>query len=149
MKEKDIHIIIKLYPYLLDPELENAKLKYERIYDNGHRADFVFYLEILNKIIVVEVKKGIIDDNALNQILLYICKEEQENPTSTVIGYLVGRAITSTVKEKLSKELEGKIEFKAIEFDVPIKVKICRRCRKANDLRAKICEWCGSREFII
>lgn len=148
MKERDIHSIIRLYPYLLDPELENARLRYERVYDDGRRADFVFYLAALNRIIVVEVKRGIIDNDSLNQILGYIHKEEQENPMSVVIGYLVGKALSPTVKERLSRDFKGKIEFKAIEFDIPLKVKICKRCRKANNLRNKTCKWCGSREFI-
>ena len=149
VREYEIHKIIKLYPYLLDPELENAELKHERIYDNFKRADFVFYLKKKNKIIVVEVKRDVIDYKALSQLLHYMEQEERLNHRCemTIIGYLVGKYINKNVKNRI-KNLDKKIYVKFINIDLPVKVKICSRCRKANDILATRCKWCGYIRFI-
>lgn len=143
--EYDIHAIIRNYPYLLGHELENLNLKHERIYQDNTRADFVFTND--DRSIVVEVKKGQIDGESLRQALHYLDNEMRENPEKLLKGILIGRYASDTLKNEIQKS-RYEFEIKLLDVDIPTKIKICDKCRKANALFNNVCRYCGSRKFI-
>ena len=144
--EYDIHSIIKNYPYLLGDEFNNLKLKHERIYEDRSRADFVFTDNVRS--IVVEVKKGPIDLHMLAQALHYLDNERRENLARLLKGVLVGSRIQNTLESEINKS-GYKFEIKLLDIDVPTKIKICDKCRRANALSDVVCRYCSSRKFII
>lgn len=144
--EYAIHRIIKNYPYLLGKEFEKLKLKHEKIYQDGTRSDFVFADENLS--VVVEVKNGKMDSEMLSQALHYLENEREENPKKLLKGMLVGRRISQTLKNEVDRT-KYEFEMKLLNVDIPVQIKICDKCRKANALSNIFCKFCGSRKFII
>jgi len=143
--EYNIHSIIRNYPYLLGDEFDNLDLRHERIYQDRTRADFVFTDSNLS--VVVEVKKGPIDPRMLDQALHYLEKEKQENPSKCVKCLLVGTRTNKAIERKIN-ESNYRFEVKLLGSDVPTRIKICDRCRKANALSSQRCEYCNSARFV-
>jgi len=145
-KEYDIHEIVKNYPYLLGSEFENLNLKHERIYEDRTRADFVFGSNDIS--VVVEVKRGKVDGKMLVQALHYLDNERRENPGKKLKGMLIGSHVSNTLRNEIMRS-DYKFEIKILDIDVPTKVKICDKCRRANALSNSICKYCRSRKFIL
>jgi hypothetical protein len=143
--EYDIHALIRNYPYLLGDEFANLKMKHEKIYEDRTRADFIFTSDTLS--IVVEVKKGPIDIEMLNQALHYLRNEQIESSGKTLKCVLVGSRVHQEVENKVSR-IGFSFEIKLLNIDVPTKIKICDNCRRANPLTAVTCRYCKSRKFI-
>ena len=143
--EYGIHSIIRNHPYFLGDEFENLDLKHEKVYPDGSRADFVFADNICS--IVVEVKKGPINIEMLNQALRYLDNEKNENPQKLLKGVLVGSHLPKSLKKEIGKSRYG-FETKLLDSDIPTKIKICDKCRRANALYDTQCRYCKSRKFI-
>ena len=99
--ERDIEKFIASNPTILDPhfKLEKSQL----IFSDESRLDLLLKDTLKNEYIVVEIKKGLIDRNALNQIKHYIklCREELNlNP---VKGILIGSDISTAFEEEINK----------------------------------------------
>lgn len=144
--EYDIHSIIKNYPYLLGGEFDSLNLKHEKTYQDRTRADFVFANRICS--IVVEVKKGPINIAMIDQALHYLDNERKGDPTKLLKGMLVGSYIHEALKNEVNKS-EYEFEIKLLDVDIPTKIKICDKCRRANALSDVQCRYCNSRKFII
>lgn len=99
--ERDIEKFIANNPAILNPNyiLEKSQL----IFSDESRLDLLLKDTSNNEFIVVEIKKGQIDRNALNQIKHYIrlCKEELK--LSTVKGILIGNGVSTSFEEEISK----------------------------------------------
>lgn len=150
-REFDVHDIIKCYPYFLGEEIASMKLIHERIYSDRTKADFTFSNE--EKIVVVEVKKHMIDIAMLNQVIDYLNKEKNQNPGKNLQGLLVGLPSNDPELKKRINRSEYRISVKFIGIDVPSdarQIKICAEsnCRKANWQHKTFCEYCGFQEFI-
>lgn len=143
--EYDIHDIIKYHPYLLGKEFEHLVLKHEKIYGDRTRADFVFADDKTS--IVIEVKKGEIDIEMLNQAIHYLDNERKENPAKKLKGILIGSRVMNNITIKL-QDTKYLFEIKLLNIDVPTEIKLCSKCRKANSLFDLICKYCGSKKFI-
>lgn len=143
--EYDIHSIIRNYPYLLGQAFEDLSLKHEKVYEDRTKADFVFADDLRS--IVVEVKVGRIDVRMLNQALNYLENEKRENPEKVLKGMLIGSHVSRTVEREVNKS-EYEFEIKLLNIDLPTRIKICDKCRRANALFNKMCKYCGSRKFI-
>lgn len=147
--EFDVHVIIKRYPYFLGREFANMKLTHERIYPDRTRADFTFSNK--ERVVVVEVKKGMIDIAMLNQANNYLDKEKNQNPRKNLEGLLVGLPSNDPELKKRINANNYPISEKLIGIDVPSdvrQIKICANCRKANWQHETSCEYCGSQGFI-
>lgn len=145
--EFDIHDLIRSHPYIIAEEFKNLNLKHERVYEDRKRADFVFGDSTAS--IVLEVKKGKIDTDMLGQARAYLESEKKENPVRILKGVLLGR--TKPDSQQFENELRKSpylFEIKVLDVDVPSKIKICDKCRRANWLTARTCKYCSSRRFI-
>jgi RecB family endonuclease NucS len=144
--EYDVHYLIRNFPYILGKEYNQLKLKHEKVYDDRTRSDFVFSNDHIS--IVVEVKKGAIDISMINQATHYLDNEKKENLTKILKGVLVGTLLKDSVTQRLC-DSDYPFEIKLLGIDIPIEVKLCDKCRKANATISTTCVYCGSKKFIV
>ena len=142
--------LFKYHPYLIDDELENFELIFRR-YPNGTQPDLLFYKPNPPcEIVIVEIKSGAIDHNAVNQIYSYIRKERDYDDCDNIRGIIIGRSISDNAVKLLQQISENKninISVKILGRDVPEKVKFCIKCRRANWLNVQECKYCGNKKF--
>lgn len=122
------------------------RLKHEHVYPDGTRSDFVFEDETLSA--VVEVKKGFIDKDMINQLDHYVSIEGGGNLEKQVSGILVGRSPSNTTVLQLAKDRHYAI--KLLDIDVPTRIRLCSNgtCRRARGYEKEKCPCCGSRKFV-
>ena len=150
-REYDVHDIIKYYPYFLGSTFARMHIIHERVYPNRTRADFTFSNK--ERISVIEVKKGFVDMEMLEQALAYLNEEKQQSQGKKLEGVLVGLPICDP---DLTARIDGcgyPFLLKFINIDIPAsatQIKICEEniCRKANWQYRTTCDYCGSRKFI-
>ena len=145
MNESQLSLLLGQYPYLIDEKLVSFKLV-ERTYPDGTRPDLLFYKQDPCEVVVIELKRDVIDHNAVNQIYGYIQKEKVYHQDCNIYGILIGKKI-SDFAVKLLQQLREKIDVKLIGKDIPEKVKFCTKCRKANRHDVQICKYCGHQKF--
>ncbi|MGG5796093.1 endonuclease NucS domain-containing protein [Bacillus nitratireducens] len=99
--ERDIEKFIISNPAILGANYTIEKSQH--IFSDESRLDLLLRDTSNNEFIVVEIKKGPIDRNALNQIKHYIklCKEELK--LHTVKGILVGNGIAPSFEDDINK----------------------------------------------
>ncbi|MCM3204001.1 endonuclease NucS domain-containing protein [Paenibacillus illinoisensis] len=90
--ERDIEKLIASQPNILDDNylLEGSQI----VFSDDSRLDLLLKDTTNNEYIVVEIKKGAIDRNALNQIKHYIKQCQKELGLSNVKGILIGSSIS-------------------------------------------------------
>ncbi|PEC86054.1 hypothetical protein COK00_29245 [Bacillus cereus] len=99
--ERDIEKFIISNPSILDV---NYKIeKSQHIFSDESRLDLLLRDTTNNEFIVVEIKKGPIDRNALNQIKHYIKLCKKELKLNTVKGILVGSGIAPSFEDDINK----------------------------------------------
>ncbi|WP_394238311.1 endonuclease NucS domain-containing protein [Niallia oryzisoli] len=117
--ERDIEKFIASNPSILNPNyvLEKSQL----IFSDESRLDLLLKDFSNDEYIVVEIKKGLIDRNALNQIKHYIklCKEELK--LSSVKGILVGSGVSSYFEEDISKAKKDGINVRSYGWQFALK----------------------------
>lgn len=124
--EQVIEDLFHDYPYLISEELVSPKRQVRL--DSNSRGDLLFYLP--NKVVVAEIKRGIITVPAVKQICRYLSLLQKEH--KHLRGYLIGTSITPSANV-LRKEAPWRITFLALDRDVPRNIVICRMCRRARD----------------
>ena len=99
--ERDIEKFIISNPAILGANYTIEKSQH--VFSDESRLDLLLRDTSNNEFIVVEIKKGPIDRNALNQIKHYIklCKEELK--LHTVKGILVGNGIAPSFEDDITK----------------------------------------------
>ncbi|MED1265629.1 endonuclease NucS [Bacillus mycoides] len=105
--ERDIEKFIISNPSILDANYTIEKSQH--IFSDESRLDLLLRDTTNNEFIVVEIKKGPIDRNALNQIKHYIklCKEELK--LNTVKGILVGSGTSPSFEDDINKAKKDRI----------------------------------------
>ena len=99
--ERDIEKFIISNPSILDV---NYKIeKSQHIFSDESRLDLLLRDTTNNEFIVLEIKKGPIDRNALNQIKHYIKLYKKELKLNTVKGILVGSGIAPSFEDDINK----------------------------------------------
>ncbi|SOC41446.1 endonuclease NucS domain-containing protein [Ureibacillus acetophenoni] len=104
--ERDIEKYIANNPSILDPNY--ILVKSQHIFSDESRLDLLLKNEKNDEYIVVEIKKGPIDRNALKQIKHYMKLCEKELNYHTVKGILVGNGISPSFEDEIiSAEKDG------------------------------------------
>ncbi|MGG3507978.1 endonuclease NucS domain-containing protein [Paenibacillus lautus] len=90
--ERDIEKLIASQPTILDDNytLERSQI----VFSDDSRLDLLLKDRVNNEYIVVEIKKGAIDRQALNQIKHYIKQCQKELGLSIVKGIIIGSSIS-------------------------------------------------------
>jgi RecB family endonuclease NucS len=130
--ESAIEDLLFAYPYLISSELSRP-LRQTALNPNS-RCDLLFLFA--RRASVVEIKRGVIDASAVTQIQRYL-KSLSKNHQN-LNGYLVGSDITP-VADRAIKRSHWKINFKALNRDIPLQISICTDCRVARDHRISAC----------
>ncbi|OOZ82736.1 endonuclease NucS domain-containing protein [Bacillus cereus] len=99
--ERDIEKFIISNPSILDVNYTIEKSQH--IFSDESRLDLLLRDTTNNEFIVVEIKKGPIDRNALNQIKHYIKLCKKELKLNTVKGILVGSGIAPSFEDDINK----------------------------------------------
>lgn len=147
--ERSIEDILFHFPYLIDQRLRASEIcEKELTLEDATRPDMTFIHK--GEVIIVELKKGTVDESALNQLLRYLKKAHQQyGPTVKVSGMLIGSQIEAEPRLRAVIDQTGyEITLKVYGSDVPTTIKICRKCRKAMSTRDAPCPIDGCNEFI-
>jgi RecB family endonuclease NucS len=127
-QEQVIEDLLYDYPYLISDELVSPKRQVRL--DPNSRGDLLFYLT--TKVVVVEIKRGVITVPAVRQISRYLTLLQKESHHKHLRGYLIGTSITPSAN-LLRAEAPWRITFRALDRDIPRNVVICQMCRRARD----------------
>lgn len=145
MKEKEIADILYNFPHLIDPQFLDEVPKREFLFPNTNRADLVFFGR--SEIVIVELKKDTLTQSAVLQLWEYLSDMKQKFPDKKLRGILIGTSLDS-VAARLLKTSTFPIEVKLLEHDIPIAIKICQTCRRANEILEEKCIYCGTSKWI-
>lgn len=143
--ERDIQQLYEKYPYLIDRRFFSAKINSQYPLPSGF-ADIVIFLNA--EIIAVELKIDSLIPKYVLQLNGYMEDLREKFPSSTISGILIGKSpITNMLS--LLKSLQFSVQIKILEQDLPIMVKICKKCRLANSVHTNKCEFCSCESWLV
>jgi RecB family endonuclease NucS len=140
--ERVIEDLLFDYPYLIDNELSNPQRQIRLNAES--RGDLLFFLP--KRVVVAEIKRGPVNVAAFKQICRYLELLRKDHP-HRIHGYLIGTLITPAARTMI-KRTHWKIKFRALGYDIPNDVVICRKCRRARDEKLPRCPADRSRELL-
>jgi hypothetical protein len=146
LSERSIEDILFFFPYLIDRRLKASDMEEKKfVLQDGSIPDLTFRTKLEN--IVVELKKGRIEEAHLDQLIHYLTNLKQRE-NKKVSGILVGSGIVdkSLLKDKIKKS-SFEILLKVYGTDVPTIIKFCKNCRHANSSLRSSCEYDGCTDF--
>lgn len=118
LREYDIEIFMKKNSFLLGASFK--LIDSQKKFDDNSRLDLLFKDD--RGFVVIEIKKGLINQDVYKQIKGYINNLKREKNTEKVRGIIVCRGFDSDQSKKFytDKILEGKVEifFHAWKFDL-------------------------------
>jgi hypothetical protein len=115
-RERQIHLLLRQHPYLIDISLKGLKPEYEVVRDDK-RLDLLFRLR--RRLVVVEIKKTILGRKEIDQVVGYCRKLSSEGKLADK-HYLVGKKPGNTqgLESYLSKK-KYRIVLRYLGFDIP------------------------------
>jgi len=123
--EKALEDLYHAYPYLIDPALDRAR---RQVFLNARsRCDLFFELEGIAW--VVEIKRDTAGLPALRQLIRYL--DHFQKTHGAVRGTLVAADFLPSVERRL-QTVRHPIELKRLRIDVPVEIRVCRKCRRAR-----------------
>ncbi|MCP3927076.1 MAG: DUF91 domain-containing protein [Desulfobacterales bacterium] len=144
ISERELQHLLEIHPYLIKPKFIAATYEPQKRLKSG-LADLVFYLK--NEIIIVELKIVPLDNSCVLQLNGYLNDIKELFPERKISGIIVGEKPKENVLT-LAGNLDFPIEVKIINDDIPIFIKICDKCRKANDKTNRSCVFCNSKRWL-
>ncbi len=145
LTEKQIQILYQTHPYLVEKEFLKQKVVPQYPLPSGF-ADIVVFKQ--TEIVIVELKVDPLKTTHILQLNGYL--EDMERETNSSFNFR-GIIIGKESKEDLNKtirNLKYKIKILILTRDIPIKIKICDKCRLANDIKNEKCFNCLNNKFI-
>ncbi len=144
ISEKEIQSLLETHPYLIEPQFLNKPLESQKALKSGF-ADLVIYLE--KETVIIELKVVPLDNKAVLQLNGYLEDMREQLSHGLLRGILIGENQKNNIYN-LIKTLEFEIDIKILRQDIPTSVKICEKCRFANDVRISACNFCYSISFL-
>ncbi len=144
ISESELQHLLEIHPCLINPKFIAATYEPQKRLKSG-LADLVFYLE--NEIIIVELKIVPLDNSAVLQLNGYLNDIKELFPERKVSGIIVGEKPKENVLT-LIESLDFPINIKIIKDDIPILIKLCDKCRRANDKANRSCIFCNSKRWL-
>lgn len=105
--------------------------------------DIIYFKE--HEIVVIEIKREAIIKKDLSQLSEYVHCIKKLYPGKIVRGILIGQYLDDNLKVFL--DLMG-LTFKSYFYDIPLRLKICDKCRKVVGINQNNCNWCNSEDFL-
>ncbi|MHA1338794.1 MAG: hypothetical protein ACTSRZ_02045 [Promethearchaeota archaeon] len=144
VSESEIQILYQNYPYLIEEQFFQQKVVPQYRLPSGI-ADLVVIMK--NEIVVVELKVVPLENVHLLQLLGYLndisIKFKDKEEIKKIRGILIGYMPKCDLEESI-KVLNYEIKIMILDRDVPIKIKICAKCRRAIDFNLQKCSHCGN-----
>ena len=144
ISEKEIQILYQTYPYLIEKRFLNQKTIPQYTFPSGF-ADIVVFME--SELVVIELKVDPLDNSHLLQLNGYLEDARRESKNVKLRGILIGKAPKIDLFKSL-RNLPFKIKLMILKRDLPIKIKICDKCRLANDKNDSKCSFCSNNVFL-
>ena len=143
--EKQLQILYQTHPYLIEKKFLNQEIISQYPLASG-LADIVIFLE--NEVVVIELKVEPLDVGHLLQLRGYLedIKNEIKNKKK-LRGILIGKTPKYDLINAIYN-LNFEVKIMLLERDVCTKVKICEKCRLANDFKSSICLYCTNNSFL-
>jgi len=146
ISEKEIQILYQTHPYLIERGFLNQKIVPQYSLPSGF-ADIVVFLE--NEIVIIELKVGILENEHLLQLYGYLEDVMQKfKNIEKIRGILIGQKPVKDLYMMVDNFSFG-IKILVLNTDITTKVKICNKCRLANDLKNMNCVFCHSDIFLV
>jgi RecB family endonuclease NucS len=144
MLEKEIQSLLETHPYLIEPRFLNKPVESQKALKSGF-ADLVIYSE--NETVIIELKVVPLDNKAVLQLNGYLEDMREQISNGLLRGILIGENQKDNIYN-LIKILDFKMDIKILGQDIPTSIKICEKCRFANDMRVSACNFCHSISFL-
>ncbi|HEA70570.1 hypothetical protein LCGC14_0901230 [marine sediment metagenome] len=143
--EKEIQILYQTHPYLIEKEFLGQQIIPQYSLISGF-ADIVVILE--NEVVIIELKVEYLNFSHLLQLNGYLedMKKIISNETN-IRGILIGKPPKDDLNNAISN-LKFTIKLMILNRDVCISIKICNKCRLANDANNSVCEYCSCSSFL-
>lgn len=145
--EKEFEDFLKDYPYLIDESINEGSIQTQypiEIAPGSRRfVDIIHFNDDL--ITIIELKKGKILGVDVVQLTEYVNYFRKIQPDKKIKGILVGQEIMPSELKYLQMK---QFHYRELFTDIPISLKICRKCRKLVDLNLESCKWCECSIFI-
>ncbi len=144
--EKEFEDFLKNYPYLIDENLINGKVDTQISIElfNGKTGIIDILFDNIEKIVVIELKKGKIQPVDITQLTDYVNYYKSNFPEKEIQGILIGQEIN---QRNLNMIEQKGFSYKELFTDIPIRIKLCLNCRKIIAHKENICKWCESKIF--
>lgn len=136
-----IERLLFTYPELLAPGLPPPQKQVTL--SPECRADLLFVDEA--ETILVEIKRGVIDLAALEQVRRYRPLLKMKWPGRRFRAYLIGAALSKDAARSLARS-GGTLQYRQIGLHIPKEILLCRQCRHARDARLPVCGECGDKQ---
>lgn len=145
ISEKEIQILYQTHPYLIEKRFLNQKVIPQYPLPSGF-ADIIAILK--DEVVVIELKVEPLENIHLLQLNGYLEDSKIEfKKFSKFRGILIGKSPKDDLNETI-KVLSFEVKFLILSKDVPLKIKICEKCRLANDINNNKCVFCDNTSFL-
>lgn len=145
ISEKEIQILYQTHPYLIERNFLNQKIVPQYSLPSGF-ADIVVFLE--NEIVIIELKVDILESGHLLQLYGYLEDMEKKfKNIKRIRGILIGREPDKDLYLMI-ENFSFEMKIMVLNKDITTEVKICNRCRLANDLKNENCIYCSNNSFL-
>ncbi len=143
--EKEIQILYQTHPYLIEKVFLSQHVIPQYSLPSGF-ADIVIILE--NEVVIIELKVEHLKYAHLLQLNGYLedMKNEIKNEKD-LRGILIGKSPKDDLNNAISN-LKFEIKYLILNRDVCINIKICNKCRLANNINNSDCEYCLDSSFL-
>ena len=143
--EKEIQVLYQIHPYLIEKKFLSQHIIPQHSLPSGF-ADIVIILE--NEIVIIELKVEHLKYTHLLQLNGYLedMKKEIKNEKD-LRGILIGKSPKDDLNNAISN-LKFEIKYMILNRDVCINIKICNKCRLANNINNSVCEYCSDSSFL-
>ncbi len=145
LTEKVIQILYQTHPYLIEKEFLNQKVVPQYPLPSGF-ADIAVFKQ--KEIVIVELKVDPLKTTHILQLNGYLEDMEREtNSNFNFRGIIIGKESKEDLNKTI-KNLKYKINILILNRDIPTKIKICDKCRLANNIKSLTCFNCSNSKFL-
>ncbi|MHA2246290.1 MAG: hypothetical protein ACXADY_15105 [Candidatus Hodarchaeales archaeon] len=144
LKEEDLQRIYYTHPYLLDKDYLNCGVEQFYQLSSGIADLVIFNDEFID---VIELKKVKLTKSHILQATEYVKDIMEIFPGKRIGAIIVGRK-TPEDFTRLLRTYDYTIKIKFLNEDVPVRIKICSKCRLANSIIKKVCWNCKNLKWI-
>ncbi|MHA1675282.1 MAG: endonuclease NucS domain-containing protein [Promethearchaeota archaeon] len=145
--EREIEDLLVRYPYLMDVRFNGFRpsRQVEIPLSSGNTGIIDILLTVESTIYIIELKKGPISMAHVGQLGQYVNHYKINKKEYDIVGYIIGTSISDYIRGQVANL--GYI-YKELIAEIPLKIKICEKCRKATAHKNITCPYCFNSNFL-